>query len=269
KEMLPNNTQRHNNNNSGELSRRGSNSYSRQSSGLTVMIDFLSDVDDHINTFTILKNEDDKKHEQSHATTSKSLPFISTHAPFFFKFAQLQFTKKKGVIFDNQNLLLYCPPEKSYEQMNTLFLDVLSEAKITRTNGRTLSFNSKPAIRGVTKSKSDGCVAIDFGERRICSSYYKLRHYYTVAAMHCAIGDWKVTEEIDTNSWYMLIEHKNDKPLKKSWTDPSMENHDEEILSQVQNPYHRTNLSDNFALVLTGFEIYGTLELLQSISPKI
>ncbi|ETO06710.1 hypothetical protein RFI_30682, partial [Reticulomyxa filosa] len=133
-------TQRHNNNNSGELSRRGSNSYSRQSSGLNVMIDFLSDVDDHINTFTILKNEDDKKHEQSHATTSKSLPFISTHAPFFFKFAQLQFTKKKGVIFDNQNLLLYCPPEKSYEQMNTLFLDVLSEAKITRANGRVSSW---------------------------------------------------------------------------------------------------------------------------------
>ncbi|ETO15566.1 hypothetical protein RFI_21797 [Reticulomyxa filosa] len=80
---------------------------------------------------------------------------------------------------------------------------------------KTLSSNSRPAIRGVTKSKSDSYVAIDFDKRLICPSYYKLRYY--LYSDRDALHNWRlegcqegsthamststVTEEINTNNW--------------------------------------------------------------------
>ncbi|ETN98442.1 hypothetical protein RFI_39058, partial [Reticulomyxa filosa] len=104
---------------------------------LNVLVnDFLSDVDGHVNPFTNSQEHDaDEKHNQSHDTTGTENILwaeikLAKRIKFLFVKGTFQLFLKK-LIFDNQNLLLYRPSEKSYEQMNTLFLDVLSETKIT------------------------------------------------------------------------------------------------------------------------------------------
>ncbi|ETO07050.1 hypothetical protein RFI_30342, partial [Reticulomyxa filosa] len=98
-------TNHHNNSNSGEFSRRCSKSYSRQS-------------------IAIYKKKKEQNILWAEVKLSKRIKFLFVKGTFKL------FLKK--LIFDNQNLLLYRLSEKSHEQMNMLFLDVLSDAKITR-----------------------------------------------------------------------------------------------------------------------------------------
>ncbi|ETO31864.1 HECT domain and RCC1-like domain-containing protein, partial [Reticulomyxa filosa] len=160
---------------------------------------------------------------------------------------------------------------------------------------KSLAPNSKPAnsivgnksVRCVTKSEPDSYVIIDFGERRVCPSYYKLRHYSY--SDRDALRNWRlegcqessahalststVTEDIDINSkWDVLIDHKNDESLKKAG-----QIHQWKIPDDVpQKFYHKfrilitgPNSSGTFALALTAFEIYGTLELPPPTSSKV
>ncbi|ETO31097.1 HECT domain and RCC1-like domain-containing protein [Reticulomyxa filosa] len=148
------------------------------------------------------------------------------------------------------------------------------------------SIVSNKSVRCMTKSELHSYVVVDFGERRVCPSFYKLRHYSFTdrdalrfwrlegCAENC-YSQWAVgasaTADIDSDSkWEVLCEHSNDELLKKAgdiggWKIES--NQPKRFFHKFRVIITGVNSSNNFVLALSGFEVYGHLEMPPTVAP--
>ncbi|ETO15672.1 hypothetical protein RFI_21690 [Reticulomyxa filosa] len=152
------------------------------------------------------------------------------------------------------------------------------------------SYGSKPA-RWMTKSEINSFIVFDFGERRVCPSFYKLRHYSH--SDRDALRYWRLegcqessyalwgkdssgrndqANDIDSDSkWEILSEHRNEEAFKKGgqveqWKIPDDQSH--KYFHKFRIIITGPNSSGNFVLALSAFELYGVLEMPPSTTPN-
>ena len=122
------------------------------------------------------------------------------------------------------------------------------------------SIVGREAVRIVSTEAENQWFAVDFKGRAICPSMYTLRHYssYDVEALR----SWRFEGSNDGLSWTLLREHVNDASLNLrgqsfTWSIPPTTKRYSMFRVFMTGP----NSNEHLYLALSGFEIYGTMDV--------
>jgi hypothetical protein len=142
------------------------------------------------------------------------------------------------------------------------------DRNVIKVTASSLQNDSEPAqaivglstVRCVTAAKPNQSFKITFLEHTVCPSHYSLKHYSSWDTE--ALRSWKFEASNDGINWTCLREHINDAVLDKKGATHTWELPKSTVFySQFRIFMTNVNSNDHWYLALSGFEVYGILDL--------